>query len=149
MTLVRNRVMHKSLGQLFKEKDWDQLVARCNSSFGTSATAQQLQDKADRKMMVLGWSDSSWLCWLKSRLLEIGPLPAKPDTSPDIHFSCELHVGFTQIEETEEMLCRLRNERCNYEYSEPRTKLTKDNPIFAEPVDITAARVVVKDCRES
>ena len=89
------------------------------------------------------WSDESWRMWLKNRLCEHGLLPSDSVTLPYAvgHYSsATLHIFFVHLEETKEMLTRLKNEnRCEPKAS--RSKIFKDDSRVPYPIDSTAAIV--------
>lgn len=127
---------------LVTQKRWLDLAAMLNDRFGTNVSHEKLETIVDGKIPPKWWGDGVWMIWLKNRLSEVTQFPAKPDANQEIRFTCEMNVGFTQIEETPEMLCRLRNEKVNSDANESRSRVNKSLAEFIEPVNRVAARVV-------
>ncbi len=135
--------MPETIYALVRDGRWSDVAARANCRFGTSVTGEQIEKTALTNGMASlwacsTWSEGTWFMWIKNRLSEITPFPARCATSPEIHFGCELNVGFTQIEETPLMIARLRNESVNETSQLARTKLKPGNPQFVAPVNRVA-----------
>ena len=127
---------------LVTEKRWPELSSVVNSYFGTNVSHAKLEEIVDGKVPPKWWSNGVWFIWLKNRLSECSQFPSKPDANREIRFTCELNVGFTQIEETPVMRCRLRNEKVSDITNESRSRVNKDLSEFIEPINRVAARVV-------
>jgi hypothetical protein len=140
-----------SLQQLFETQDWTALAMACESRFGVSVNADEL---ASRTEMVVGkhkrlerrafgccWGDGTWLMFLKSRLEELGCFKNGCQIAVEGGCTAVMHVFFINIEETPEMVARLRNEKPD-QIAVARTKLNKDTSVYVEPIDGNAAKVV-------
>ncbi len=78
------------------------------------------------------WSNQTWRLWIKNRLEEKNLFP-NGCNSDFPHFATTFHVFFLQLDETEEMLARLRNEPAE----EAKTAKSKIfNPDSRKPIPI-------------
>lgn len=138
--------MEATIPTLLNAKDWSAVADRINRRFETDVSYSFVRDSIKKAWPNAKdawadfWSDGTWLCWFKSRIVERFSLPASGSIN-EIRFTCELNVGFTQIEETEVMRQILRNEKPNSVPNEARSKLNPSNPCFVKPVNRLAALV--------
>lgn len=89
------------------------------------------------------WSEASRLVWLKQRVAETGALRAGEKGAPPVRITSPLHVGFLYLEETDEMLTRLRNEVVSPEPALPTTSRIFSSNLVPTPIDRVAARVAL------
>jgi len=88
-----------------------------------------------------GWSDSTWIMWFRNRADAAGLLSAPALGHPDDgRLKVLMHVFFLCIEETEEQLLRLRNEKLE-EAKLPSTSSVFSTNAIPQPIDRVAARV--------
>lgn len=139
--------------------DWSSLTEEVHRRFDVIVDTKNLQDacsEALRKHLgkhgeelfrahCLGpdGQESSWQLWLKNRLDEMGVCTAHRTGQPDATSvtSAVLHIFFLYLEETEDMLERLRREPVGTESQTARSKLAKTNQKNVRPIDKTAFRV--------
>jgi hypothetical protein len=86
------------------------------------------------------WWDNSWRAWFKRRLQDAGYLQPGGKEPPPIRCGCELHIGFIGIEESPEMLERLRREPGPVPETIATPGMTRTNQKL-QPIDRVAARV--------
>lgn len=144
-----------SLQQLFETQDWTALAMACESRFGVPVNADELASRTEmvvsnlvgkhkrfeRRAFGCCWGDGTWLMFLKSRLEEIGCFKNGCQIAVEGGCTAVMHVFFINIEETPEMVARLRNEKPD-QIAVARTKLNKDTSGYVEPIDGNAAKVV-------
>lgn len=87
------------------------------------------------------WSDCSTLMWIKNRLSEMGRLTARHEDTPDATITCEMHVFFIGLEETPEMLIRLKGEKSVAVSQVARSKIANTLLADIRPIDAVAASV--------
>lgn len=127
---------------------WDQLADMIRVRFEVEITPKQLQaicgelpDGNSRSNEP--WSESTWLMWFKNRLAHHGyfhhsgryQIPGS---------TAVLHVFLLYVEETPEMLERLRKEKTTEEAKPARSRITDTLEVIT-PIDATAARVVPQE----
>jgi hypothetical protein len=98
----------------------------------------------------IGWSDPSWLMWFRNRIDCFGLLTKGVKGSPPpCRLEVLLHVWFLHLEETEEMLARLRHEQLEPPKPAAGSKVFTTN-LVPRPIDRVAARVsgIHGACRE-
>lgn len=121
------------------------LAAHAQSRFGIVFTDSRAEEvfKKSAKAGDWSWSHGTWDMWLKNRIAESpGWGNAIGMKYADCRITCELHMGFTQIEETPLMLARLKNERPKLRADDPTRSRLRDYLAQIRPVDRVASRVV-------
>jgi hypothetical protein len=126
---------------------WDCVIsAELSAKLGAAyAKASKHRVAVDRKNGHL-ITAAGPLVWLKQRLNDAGLLPVSGNPPPDdkpTATTAVLHVGFLCVPETEEMMCRLRNEPLPTDTNNPaRSKMfeTAQKQIVT-PIDALAGKV--------
>lgn len=85
-------------------------------------------------------ADDTVMMWLRNRLDELGAIPCGKPLLRE-WLTCELHVGFVGVEETEEHIYNLiKNYESMIQYWESRSRITGCQ-LELKPIDRVAARV--------
>lgn len=84
-------------------------------------------------------TDDCLMMWIRNRLDELGCFGFGCNPQPNDNLPVELHIGFLSIEETDEMISRLRNEPV--EQGIATTSKIFSTSLVPSPIDKVAARV--------
>ena len=121
------------------------LCARFDFEIPLSEVDQALDLVTEKKLRLCGcWSDSTWVMWFNNRL---GWMFCSGRVSPpvEIRFTCEMNTFFLSLEESDEMLKRLRRpddlEDRRNTLREARSKISKSTLRELHPIDSVAAKV--------
>lgn len=88
------------------------------------------------------WSDCTWLMWFRNRIkIPFGCCATDRDESL---FTTEMHVFFVFIEETQEMMARLRTGHGVATGGPARSKISTTQLAEVQPIDRVAGMVVVR-----
>lgn len=128
----------------------DGLSAFAAEWFGVSVPRQFASEMAD----VASRHKSRWettagpYCWVKNRLLESSLMPRVVGCSIYREaVTAVLHVGFVFIEETDEMVSRLKNEQAATGSPSRSAFFREARRASVSPIDGTAARVTGAESR--
>lgn len=92
-------------------RDWGAAAALVSARFGVAVDAGWVGAEVEAvRRPERTWWDGSWFSWFKNRLAAAGLLPCGRDDRAAVWLGVPLHVFFVSLEETPEMLVRLRNE---------------------------------------
>lgn len=91
-------------------RDWGAAAALVSARFGVAVDAEWVRGVVSLSLVERSWWDGSWFSWFKNRLAAGGLLPCGRDDRAAVWLGVPLHVFFVALEETPEMLVRLRNE---------------------------------------
>ena len=129
--------------------DWSWIAGWIYGKWGCEVTPEWVFANRPEVVKLGGspvWSDGSWAMYWKTQVIKShvrwGKEPVRhPLTVPfDKAATATLHVFFISLEETEEMIFRLRNDRSPAK-SGPATPGIERVMTRPEPIDRTAARV--------
>lgn len=116
--------------------DPDKLKEACIS------TRYQLGDGSPLSMHAR--ADDTVMMWLRNRLDELGAVRCGKQSNREI-LTCELHVGFVSVVETDEHIYNLKKKwESMLKYWESRSKIT-DCQLALRAIDRVAARVGPKE----
>ena len=91
------------------------------------------------------WLEGTWLMWFKSRMQESGLLVGSRGQTSDIAFTCDLHVFFVGVQETQEQISRLFEAGSPARPKPARSKISKSTARSIQPIDRVAARVLPQE----
>ena len=127
--------------------DGDALTVRafCMTIFSLDIddeVAETLCRKWQKWNPTLPWHNSAGpAMWIKNRLGELGQIPRCDGNEVPTAETAILHCFFIHLQETQEMLARLRNDKSNIASAVARSKISSTQQ-HIEPIDAVASRVV-------
>lgn len=126
--------------EAYRRKDWAWIAGWVSARFGVSVSATWAKENRPLGRDVV-WSDGSWSMYWKTQIIK-DDLFEKPGGRPARFedLKVPMHVFFLHLEETDEMLTRLRNDNTVVRSgpSTPGIERTVEKPV---PVDRVAGRV--------
>lgn len=147
--------MRSRIGELVAANDWDAIADVVSKRFGVDVEGRMVRDwlKAPAREMGDGkghwaqWSDCSWLCFIKNRI--VSRRMYRPGCEHRAEYTTTvLHVFFPCIEETPAMLSRLEEKNCNQILEIARSKISKTALETITPINATTLDVVGNEWRQ-
>lgn len=107
-------VVRGPLSRAMCDGDYKWVAGFLAGRFGVTVSASQIErwwksrPGGNPRLRCWDWSDGTFAMWLKNRLSDSNLLPVADVNPFNGSLPVELHVGFLSLEETAEMLARLR-----------------------------------------
>lgn len=135
------------IGKAIQDENWPYLCQRINRRFDCNISVQETESvfSIERKKIINeswfggGWSDSTWVMWLKNRIR----FRCGSTTLEDTKWN-ELHVFFIGIPEDLNMIGNLRDSSWFPEDSTARSRISKSQLSELNPINRTAWLVTDK-----